>query len=90
MCSQLFQNLIDKSYLNRVKIDITNTHINGRSLSWLGTDTSLNCGGVKQALWAQILPLNETMWSGVFSTYGYNHWGKADDRTCKLRSSQIR
>jgi len=33
------------------------------SLSWLGSGTSLKSGWVKLVLWAQISPLNETMWS---------------------------
>ena len=71
---------------------MTNTHINGRSLSWIGTDTSLNCGGVKQALLAQIFPLIETMWSGVFSTCEYDTYPhiKLDEQKCckeRLRCS---
>jgi hypothetical protein len=35
------------------KIDTPNTQIYGRSLSWLGTGTSVKSGGVKLVLWTQ-------------------------------------
>jgi hypothetical protein len=41
------------------KIDIRNTHIHDRSLSWLGTDTSMKNGGIKVVLWTQKFPLSE-------------------------------
>ena len=31
--------------------DITNVQIHHRSLSWLGTGTSIKCGGVRLVLW---------------------------------------
>jgi hypothetical protein len=41
----------------RVKIDTSDMQRNNRSLSWLGTDTSIKSGRVKLALWTQIFPL---------------------------------
>jgi len=37
------------------------TQIHGRSLSWLGTGTSIKCERVKLILMAQTFPFNETM-----------------------------
>ena len=39
--------------VERVKIDTTNTQIHNRSLSWLGTVTSINSGEIKQVLSVQ-------------------------------------
>jgi len=36
-----------------------NTQIQDRSLSWLGTSTSIKSGGVKLGLWTQTSPLSE-------------------------------
>jgi len=44
-----------KLYRIRGKIDTPNTYIHDRSLSWLGTDTSVKCGGIKLVLWALYL-----------------------------------
>jgi hypothetical protein len=38
-----------------------NTHKNDRTLSWLGTCTSIKRGEAKLALWAQTSPLTEMM-----------------------------
>ncbi len=38
----------------RGKIDAPNTQIHDHSLFWLGTGTSIKCGGVKLVLWTQI------------------------------------
>jgi len=46
-----FKNNIEE----RDKIDTTNTQIHDRSLSWLGTDTSIKTGEVKLVLWVQNL-----------------------------------
>ena len=35
------------------------THIHDRSLSWLGTGTSIKSGGVKLVLWAQNSPISK-------------------------------
>ena len=45
------------------KIDTSNIYINNRSLSWLGTGTSINSGRIKLVLWTEVLPLSEMMWS---------------------------
>ena len=39
--------------MNKCKINTLNTHISDRSLSWLGTDTSIKSGRVKLDLWVQ-------------------------------------
>jgi hypothetical protein len=56
------------------KIDIRNTHIHDRSLSWLGTDTSMKNGRIKVVLWTpnsllvkwkamiQVLSIPEANW----------------------------
>jgi len=38
-------------------MDTPNSQIHDRSLFWLGTRISLNCGGDKLVLWAQTSPL---------------------------------
>jgi hypothetical protein len=38
-------------YWNKMKNNNNNNNNNDRSLSWLGTDTSINSGGVKLVLW---------------------------------------
>jgi len=43
------------------KIDTPNIH--DRSLSWLGTCTSIKSGGIKLVSWGQTSPLSEMMWS---------------------------
>ena len=43
------------------KIDAENTHIRDRSLSLLGTCTSIKSSGVKLVLWVQTSPLSEMM-----------------------------
>ena len=53
----LIQKLKLPSRRNCGKMNTPNTHI--RSLSWLGTGTSLNGGGFKFVIWAQISPLYE-------------------------------
>ena len=40
-------------------IDTVNIHIRNRSLSWLGTGTSIKSDRVKLDLWEQTSPLNE-------------------------------
>jgi len=47
--------------VDRGEIDTSNTQIHYRSLSWLGTDTSMKNGGAKLVLWAQTSPLGEMM-----------------------------
>ena len=37
------------------------THIHDHPLFWLGTATSIKCGGVKGILWTQTSPLGETI-----------------------------
>jgi hypothetical protein len=52
---------------SNVKIDekrenrYLNTHKNDRTLSWLGTCTSIKRGEAKLVLWAQTSPLTEMM-----------------------------
>ena len=48
--SEQFQNQIEKT-VEKDKIDTSNTQIHDRSLSWLGTGTSVKSGGVKLVLW---------------------------------------
>ena len=43
------------------KIVTLSTHIHDRSISCLGTDTSMKSGGAKLVLWTQISPLSEIM-----------------------------
>ena len=43
------------------KIDTFSTDIHDRSLSWLGTNTSIKSGGVILVLWTQASHLNEMM-----------------------------
>ena len=50
MAEQL-QNLIEKSHINRDKIDILQTHIYDPSLSWVGTGTSQKSDGIELVLW---------------------------------------
>ena len=49
--------------VQRDKIDTTKTHIrvHDRSISWLGTDTSIKSGGVKLVLWTQVSSLSDIM-----------------------------
>jgi len=47
--------------LERGKIDTSNTQIHDRSLSLLGTDTSIKSGGVKLVVLTQIFSLSEMM-----------------------------
>ena len=54
-----------------VKIDTPYTEIHDRSLSWLGTGTSIKKYGVKQVLWAQ-RQLNHT--GTNFHTVCINNW----------------
>jgi hypothetical protein len=56
--SENFQNPIAK-IIERDKIDTPNTQIHDRSLSCLGTGTSIKSGRVKLILWAQASPLAE-------------------------------
>ena len=44
--SEQFQN-------HRGKIDTPNTYLHDRSLSWLGTGTSIRSGGIKLLSWSQ-------------------------------------
>jgi hypothetical protein len=39
--------------VERDKIDTPNIQVHDRSLSWLGTDTSIKSGGDKLVLWVQ-------------------------------------
>ena len=41
-----------RKIVERGKTDTSNTHIHDRSLSWLGTFSSIKSGGVKLVLWA--------------------------------------
>ena len=50
----------------RDKIDIPNVLIHNRSLSWLGTGTSIKCGGVKLVLWAQAPSVKNIICSKFF------------------------
>ena len=49
--------------VQRDKIDTTKTQIrvHDRSISWLGTDTSIKSGGVKLVLWTQVSSLSNIM-----------------------------
>jgi hypothetical protein len=40
----------NRKFIERGNIDITNTQLHDRSLSWLGTGTSMKSGGVKLVL----------------------------------------
>ena len=51
--SEQFQYPISNIQIVRDKIDTPNTQICDRSLSWLGTSTSIKSGRVKLVLWAQ-------------------------------------
>ena len=51
-----------KKKVEGAKFDTPNTHINDRSLSWLGTDTSIKSGGVKIVLWTQTSSPSERYW----------------------------
>ena len=44
----------------------SNIQIHDRSLSWLGTETSIKRGGVKLVLWPKTSPLIEVMRLCVF------------------------
>ena len=44
-------------------IPLTPPHLHDRSLSWLGTDISMQSGRVKPVLWVQASPLSEMMHS---------------------------
>ena len=47
---------VPKSYtkiVERDKINTPNTQIHDRALTWLSTGTSIKCGAVKLARWAQ-------------------------------------
>jgi hypothetical protein len=50
--SEHFQNAIEKT-VEKDKIDTPSTQIHDRSLSWLGTGTSIKSGGVKLVLLTQ-------------------------------------
>ena len=56
-CRNKFQTQISKSYNDTKSIPLTQIH--GRSLSWLGTDTSIKQVEVKLALMAQTSPLKK-------------------------------
>ena len=45
----------------RCKMHTPNTHVHDRSLSWVDICTSINSGGFKLVLWAQICLLREMM-----------------------------
>ena len=47
--------------VERDTVDTPNTQIHNRSLSWLGTGTSIKSGGAKIVLWAQTSPPRERM-----------------------------
>jgi len=49
------------NFLERGKIDTSNTQIHDHSFSWLGADLSIKCYGIKIVLWAQPFPLTEIM-----------------------------
>ena len=51
--------------------DYHNSQIHDRSLSWLGTGTSINSGGIKLALWAQTSSFSEMMWETCVYTVKY-------------------
>ena len=51
----------NRKITERGKIDTFSTHIHDRSLSWLGTNTSIKSGGVILVLWTQASHLNEMM-----------------------------
>ena len=57
--------------VERVKMDTLYTQIHDRSLSWLGTDTSMNDRGVKLVLRAQNSFLSELMQSSKCLAVGY-------------------
>ena len=51
--------IVERSKIDKSKI----TQIYDRSLSWLGTGTSIKSGGIKLVLWTQTSNLSEMMWS---------------------------
>ena len=50
----------------RGKIKTSNTQIHDRSLTWLGTGTSIKSGGVKIVLWAHNLSLYKLIYHAEF------------------------
>ena len=58
--SEELQNQIKKS---SKLIPLTHIYIHECSLSWLSTDTSIDSGGVKLAIWAQTSTVSKIMWS---------------------------
>jgi hypothetical protein len=50
---------IQKTIVEICKIDAPSTKMNARSLSWLGTDTSIKGGGMQLVSWALISPLKQ-------------------------------
>jgi hypothetical protein len=51
----------DRRIVEKIKFDNLNTQIHDRSLSRLGTGTSIKSGGIKLILWNQTSPLSEVM-----------------------------
>ena len=45
----------NRKIIERDKVDNHNIQIHDRSISWLGTGTSINSGEVKLVLWAQLI-----------------------------------
>ena len=54
----------DWNIVERGKNETPNTYIHDRSLSWLGTDTSIVSGCVKLVLWTQTASHSEMLWLG--------------------------
>jgi hypothetical protein len=60
--SEQFQNTNEKMSEKETKtLDSSNTYIQDRSLSWLGTDIQIKSGGVKLVLLVETSPLGEMM-----------------------------
>ena len=58
--SEQFQNPVE-TMQKVAKIDTANANIHDRSLSWLGTSTSIKNGGVKLVLWAKMFKFNQRL-----------------------------
>ena len=54
------------------QIDTPNTHINDRSLTWIGTGSSMQSGGFKLVLWTHVKQIN-ILFLDIHLCYGY--WG---------------
>jgi len=71
--------------VERGTIDTPNTQIHDRPCYWIGTGTSIKCGGVKLVLWGKTSPLSEMMWSYKC----FLHMSKRQDLTYNRENSVI-